>query len=319
MRDPENPQLHHLFAAEFTNNCGLDYWSPMSRIIRAESKSGPAGPYQFISEIVSTFAHNPQVVWSEKDQLYLMYHIGCSHPVKPTGCEDPSLTCDDGNYLNGESGISVKSAKSLTDAQWVDHGIVFGANKNGTWDTDTTNPSPFALDDGTIVLAYRGCPFNCGGDELINLAFASNFSGPYTRMQADPLFDEGNEDPFIWRDTRGHWHMLLHSLEANGGFGGPMIGRHAFSRTGKTWTFNNQTESLTFNTTVQFDDGSVVVFGRRERPQLHFNEHGVPTHLVNGVQEQGSSMSYTFIQPVHVSSEKPSNQQPTKQSMFKSE
>ena len=49
-----------LFAAEFTGGCGLDYWSPMSRIIRAVSADGPAGPYMFEKELVGTFAHNRQ-------------------------------------------------------------------------------------------------------------------------------------------------------------------------------------------------------------------------------------------------------------------
>ena len=74
--DPKDSTLHHLFAAEFTGHCGLDFWSPMSRIIRAESRSGPAGPYTFAQEIAPTFAHNPTVVYSEAEGQYLMYHIG---------------------------------------------------------------------------------------------------------------------------------------------------------------------------------------------------------------------------------------------------
>ena len=50
-----SPSHYHLVAAEFTGQCGLDYWSPMSRIIRAESKSGAEGPYTFAQEIAGTF------------------------------------------------------------------------------------------------------------------------------------------------------------------------------------------------------------------------------------------------------------------------
>jgi len=293
--DPENPKLFHLFAAEFKNGCGLDYWSPMSRIIRAESVHGPEGPYEFAAEIASTFAHNPTVVYSEIDKLWLMYHIGCDFPTPSDKCVSPDLTCDPGNYLNGESGITVRTASSLT-GEWKSQGIVFGANKNGTWDTDTTNPSAFVFPNGNILLAYRGCPFNCG-DELINLALAQNYSGPYTRLNGDkPLFMNENEDPFIFRDNRGHWHLLLHSLEAGGGFDGSRVGRHAFSRSGENWTFNNRT--LAFNTTVHFTDGSIINFGRRERPQLLFNSDNEPTHMINGVQEKNSPQSYTLIQPI---------------------
>eukprot|EP01097_Dermamoeba_algensis_P007718 TRINITY_DN4928_c0_g1_i1.p1 TRINITY_DN4928_c0_g1~~TRINITY_DN4928_c0_g1_i1.p1 ORF type:complete len:386 (+),score=47.68 TRINITY_DN4928_c0_g1_i1:161-1318(+) len=295
--DPNNPSLFHLFAAEFTSGCGLDYWSPMSRIIRAESTMGPEGPYKFAAEVAPTFAHNPTVVYSQKDKLWLMYHIGCDHPTPHDHCESPKITCDPGNYLNGESGITVRVAKSLT-GEWKSLGIVFGANTKGTWDCDTTNPSPFVFDDGSILLAYRGCPFNCDGNELINLAYANSFAGPYKRLQNVPIFNNPNEDPFIYRDQRGNWHLLMHSLESNGGFGGPNIGRHAFSRDGVRWQFNNRT--LAYNTTVHFTDGSVLEFGRRERPQLFFNEAGEPTHLVNGVQEKNSPMSYTLIQPIRL-------------------
>ena len=86
--DPVDGNLYHLFAAEFTGKCGLDYWSPMSRIIRAESRTGPAGPYAFAAEVVGTFAHNPTVVADPTRQQWLMYHIGC--PVaQPSSCAAP--------------------------------------------------------------------------------------------------------------------------------------------------------------------------------------------------------------------------------------
>lgn len=104
---------------------------------------------------------------------------------------------------------------------------MLGANEQGTWDCDTTNPSPYPLSNGSVVLAYRGCPFQCGGAELINIAFSEKLEGPYKRIQSPPLFNDGNEDPFIWQDGRGNWHLLMHSLEANGGFGGPNVS-HSF-------------------------------------------------------------------------------------------
>lgn len=94
--------------------------------------------------------------------------------------------------------------------------------------------------------------------------------------------------------------MLTHSLEPEGGFGdGPKVGRHAFSRTLEgPWTFNNKT--LAFSTFVEYSDGTNVDFYRRERPQLFFSEDGqmTPLYLTNGVQEKGSGMSYTIIQPL---------------------
>ena len=304
IRDPKNASLFHLFAAEFTGHCGLDYWSPMSRIIRAVGSS-PAGPFTFAAEVVGTFAHNPTVIWSPADQLYLMYHIGCK-VAQPTSCVQPSFSCDSGNNINGESSISMLSSPDLIT--WTPLGVALGPNPNhDAWDTDTTNPSAFPMASTSdpsapgILLAYRGCPYNCGGAELIALASAPSYRGPYTRIgTAQPLFSNGNEDPHVWRDARGHWHMLMHSLEAGGGFGGgPKVGRHAFSRDiGQAWTFNNNT--LAYNTTVRFDDGSSIDFFRRERPQLYFSEDGAmtPLYLTTGVQGKGRSDAYTVVQPL---------------------
>ena len=270
----------------------------MSRVIRATSSSGPAGPYAFAAEVVATFAHNPTVVYSARDRLYLLYHIGC--PIaQPTACHSPSLSCDGGNAENGESGVTLWSSADLL--HWAPHGMVFRANANKTWDQDTTNPSPFPLPTGEVVLAYRGCPYNCGGPELINVAVARNYSGPYERLNnQQPMFHNANEDPFVWRDRRGHWHMLLHSLEAGGAFGdGPRVGRHAYARSYEgPWTFNNVT--LAYNTTTQFTDGSVIDYFRRERPQLFFSEDGLmtPLYLSNGVQQRNTPQSYTLIQPL---------------------
>ena len=149
------------------------------------------------------------------------------------------------------------------------------------------------LPNGEVVLAYRGCPYNCGGDELISIAHSATFRGPYKRLRSSPLFPNGNEDPFIWRDKRGHWHLLMHSLEADGGFGsGPKVGRHAFS-IGLTseWTFNSRT--LAYNTTVVYTDGTRTDLYRRERPQLFFSDDGemTPLFLTNGIQEKNSPMS----------------------------
>ena len=305
VQDPTNPALFHLFAAEFSGGCTLDDWAPMSRIIRAESHDGPAGPYTFADEVVGTFAHNPSVVWSEADQLYLLYHIGCPYK-QPTQCESPSFSCDSGNTINGESGITLRSSADLR--KWTTHGQILSANENGTWDQDTTNPSPFPLHSShaptsAILLAYRGCPYNCGGAELLNLAIAHNFTSNYHRMHQEPIFvtgNEGVEDPFVWRDKRGHFHILVHSLEPGGAFGdGPKVGRHAFARSlmGK-WIFN--TATLAFNTTVQMTDGTAMDFFRRERPQLYFSDDGemTPLYLTNGVQERNTSQTYTLIQPL---------------------
>ncbi|ATY65351.1 Glycosyl hydrolase family five-bladed beta-propellor domain [Cordyceps militaris] len=301
--DPADRTLHHLFAAEFAHGCGLDDWAPYSRVVRAESRAGPAGPYAFADEVAGTFAHNPTVVYSPADAAYLLYYIGCATEVAPQ-CTGKKFTCGPGNANNGESGIALKTSKDLRT--WTDVGQVFQGKDSGDWDADVTNPSAFPLHEAgnstsAILLAYRGCPYDCRGREQVNIAVAAGgHRGPYTRVQPDPLFPQANEDPFVWRDKRGHWHMLTHSLAADGGFAdGPSVGRHAYAREyAGPWTLAER--SLAFDTTVRYEDGSATQFFRRERPQLLFAADGsmAPLLLTTGVQPRGSAMSYTVIAPV---------------------
>ncbi len=62
----------------------------------------------------------------------------------------------------------MRGAKTI-DGEWQSLGIVFGAHKRGTWDCDTTNPSPYPLSNGSIVMAYRGCPYQVFEKANVNL------------------------------------------------------------------------------------------------------------------------------------------------------
>ncbi|KAI5300217.1 Transcription factor iws1 [Ascosphaera pollenicola] len=303
VHDPRNKSVYHLFLSEFTHGCSLDYWTPYSRVIRAESTDGPAGPYVYRDEIVPAFAHNPSVVYSPVDEAYFLYYVGCKTEVNAEKCETKEFTCGPGNDHNGESGISAMISKDLIT--WEPYGQVMTGvdDKSGRlWDADVTNPGAFALPNGELAMAFRGCPFNCDvGKEWIGLAIGNTPRGTFHKVSAEaPLFSENSEDPFIWQDKRGNWHLLVHSLEADGGFDGqPNVGRHAYAKSLEgPWTFDNKT--VAYTTTVDFDDGSQILYHRRERPQLLFSEDESmrPLYLTNGVQEKGTHASYSLVQPI---------------------
>lgn len=304
IHDPNNKSVYHLFASEFTHGCGLDYWTPYSRVIRAESMEGPAGPYIFKQEIVPAFAHNPAVVYSSVEKAWFLYYIGCETEVNTEKCENKEFSCGPGNDHNGESGISAMISKDLI--HWTHYGEVMrGVDERSRqlWDADITNPGPFAMPNGELAMAYRGCPFNCDVEkEWIGLAIGNSPRGTFHKISTpDPLFKEYAEDPFLWQDKRGNWHMLLHSLEEDGGFGGQHnIGRHAYATSLQgPWTWGNR--SVAYTTKVEFDDGSEIVYWRRERPQVLFSEDGLmrPLFLTNGVQEVGKKESYSLVQPIN--------------------
>lgn len=304
IQDPTDSKVFHLIMALFAHHCSLSYWTPYSTVVRATSTVGPEGPYQYNDEIVGTFAHNPTVTYSHADGLYLLFHIGCPVQV-PAGCGSLTFSCGPGQTSNGESGISVLSSPDLVN--WKNYGQVMHGDYNGTWDADTSNPSAWPLwtandDTHDILMAYRGCIWNCGdGLEQIGVATAPVFTGPYTRAHDYPIFPNDAEDPFVWRDKRGNFHMLMHSLDSadNGVGSGPKVGRHGYARNWDgEWTYNNET--LAYSTYVEFTDGTATNYSRRERPQLYFSDDGLmtPLFLSNGVQEVNTSQSYTLIQPI---------------------
>lgn len=93
----------------------LTYWS-LQPSHPYHVQHGPRRPvrYHLDSKLIGTFAHNPTVIWSEADRLYLLYYIGFPFAA-PDACQAANFTCGPGNV-------------------------------KGSWDSDTTNPrSPTTL------------------------------------------------------------------------------------------------------------------------------------------------------------------------------
>lgn len=96
------------------------------------------------------------------------------------------------------------------------------------------------------------------------------------------------EDPTLWFDRRGHWHILFHvyALEPFHAHE-ERYGGHAFSRDGMRWTFSKVEP---FNGTVHFTDGTIKRFSTRERPQLVFSRgdfnRTTPRGLITAVSPQ---------------------------------
>ena len=107
-----------------------------------------------------------------------------------------------------------------------------------------------------------------------------------------------NEDAFLWQDTRGDFHLLMHGMEPYGPFG-----RHGYSHTGAagTWTFS---PTKAYDNRIEFQDGSVSTPARRERPHMLLSASGEPTHLYTSVQDKWPTASalndhsYTHVQEI---------------------
>ena len=131
------------------------------------------------------------------------------------------------------------------------------------------------------------------------MASAPHWSGPYARLQHAPILPHvAAEDPSFWVDRRGNFHFLMHYIP-----GRALVARHAFASAYEgPWQMH--ADSIPYNTTVAFTDGSVVTYNKRERPHIVFAAAtGHPTHLVTGVVQPGNQRGYaggssTLIQPI---------------------
>lgn len=91
IQDRDRQNLFHLVISQFANGCGLSGWRPHSFIIRAESRTGPQGPYHYAQNLTGSFRHNPYIFWSPADQKYLLYTIGVDAPeVTLSSCKSVS-------------------------------------------------------------------------------------------------------------------------------------------------------------------------------------------------------------------------------------
>jgi len=125
---------------------------------------------------------------------------------------------------------------------------------------------------------------------------ADDWRGPY-RMVASDTFDDwvgstaNAEDPFLWVDKRGHWHVLYE--------GNPMPGAHAYSIDGLTWSnismaLDGPTEGA-FNFSrpyVSADGTHRNVSYYTARPKLLFDRAGTtPTHLYGATNTETCGFS----------------------------
>jgi len=260
LQDPTDKRIFHLFVDQFGNGCGLSGWRPNSFIIRAESMTGPQGPFHYAQTVAPAFRHNAYIFYSPADNKYLLYAIGVDVPTQ-TKC----------GSVKWPNNVSVSSAQHIR-GPWTPMKLALN--------TSATNPAPWPLwsaqhptskillgvEDNSIYIADK---WN-GNYELVKIQKdwnTSDYSSTWT------------EDPFFWRDKRGNWHVLNHWLidVTERGEKFPRVGAHMFARNlSGRWTFKQQ---AAFTSNVTFDDGSSEIFKRRERPKLFFSDDGEMTPL----------------------------------------
>ena len=87
------------------------------------------------------------------------------------------------------------------------------------------------------------------------------------------------EDPFMWIDSRGRWHIVNHAYDVSqlDRCASSTVSTHFFSSDGVDWRLGSVQP---YGHVVHYDDGSSHIYTTLERPFLRFNQQGTMTHLV---------------------------------------
>jgi len=148
----------------------------------------------------------------------------------------------------------------------------------------------------------------CDGFKLYrgdNLTAAGDTWHLVTTIKAQGTPIAGNyEDPFLYIDARGNWHVIYHVYRTGPvggdahnclpGHDGAVVSGHYFSADGLDW---RTSPTMPYGNVVDLDDGSQLLLTTRERPKMLFNAMGEPTHLSNGVCPSPGNFSTPFSCP----------------------
>lgn len=281
--------MWHMFVSEilcdkddlYQTRCGLKGWQTNSQVAHVVSEN-VEGPYTRLGVVLSPEHHNPTVAISPVDGTWYLYSIsGHSGPIDVVSSTDDGYT-------------------------WTDPKTV----------SKMQNPGPVLHDDGKMTMFYRGDgdkgtlpPPTCS-EEFIGMQSCSSPMATCQTGNGKPIFSHTAEDPMIFRDHRGHYHMLMNVFP---GACTPkdQQGGHAWSRDGVTWS---EPRVGAFITTISLSDGSYIKCTRRERPQMIMDPDrpGVPLALVSGLVAcppqsfgpayKGAGDSFTLVQMMGQSS-----------------
>ena len=254
----------HLYASEMAGaGCGLHVWGGQSTVVHATAAT-VEGPFIKRATVIGSEAHNPQAIVINSS--WYIFHIGMGDKSgAPKDCNE--TTSSTASAAAAGSGSTLHSAPSPNGPFQP----VAGAPR------DCNNPSPARHPNGTL---YLFCTWS------MRASRSGSPQGPWDApIAVHPPSSEARhwEDPFLWIDARGNFHVLSHTWSALP-YPSNAISGHAFSVDGSagSWEFS---AAEPYNNSIRHADGTVQRFATLERPKLLFTDSArphTPTHLING-------------------------------------
>ena len=165
-------------------------------------------------------------------------------------------------------------------------------NFTGSWtDALAGNPAPLVMPDGSVNLYFTAtpCPPNSGAKASNCIAVATSTTGslgPYQmRAARHPITYPESEDPSVFRDPRGNYHLLTNVNTCHARCAqGIECGGHAWSRDG--FIFSNLTIGA-FGPYITFANGTSWANAYVERPLVTQSADGTPLAFYVGMGRTG--------------------------------
>ena len=315
LRDPATG-MYHMWYSEMQRHCGIHRWLTNS-VVRHATAPRATGPWTPREVVFPIFAHEPSVARAPNG-AWVLYVTHFDGPAvdKPDG----TCNCTTGDSKSGGcfgepscgKNESLYSYMSISEAgpsgPWSPLVSLAAVQQQaGIGPTVDMNLAPVILADGSVV-AWNRWDIWKAGDWRNASSWTSKCAGCGYALAPTLNFGAG-EDPFVWRDKGGHWHVLTHNGDRgmwNGTHGD--CGRHFFSTTGDAGTWDAAPLdrggcAYIRNATI---GGTRYTFYRRERPHLIFGDGGPeagapPLALTTAVVDSpgyGRDASYTLLQPI---------------------
>eukprot|EP00117_Sycon_ciliatum_P018790 scpid31836/ scgid17240/ len=293
-------KLWHMWHSEIAGNCTLSQWRTTSQIRHATAPSA-VGPWTPHEVVVTPEAHNPQVLRLADGTLLLFDSYG-GYDTHWTPCKK-----DDRDYVLGPGDVEPPPCNDPGNGNLTIHVLPAGADLSSStsWQRRSVpinypcrscnlTPSPVLI-NGTVYLMLH-----CDTDDkhntcdLVMVKATDPIKGPYaavsSRVWNSSEAPGHPEDPGMWVDRRGNWHVLLHN--------GPH-GLHLWSGDGGMTFHTSNTEPFPFTVNVTVAGSqSPVKLARRERPVMVLDEHGLPSVLVTSAGMDSHDNVFTMTQMI---------------------
>ena len=291
---------YHMFASRWQRAMSFTpHWLTNSEIVRAVSDT-PEGPYTFQEVVLpprgeeywdGKMTHNPVI--RKVYDTYLLFYTGTTYKGEMPTPENPT-TSDSELKLDAHrhERIGLATSKSVF-GPWKRRDKPILDVRPDSWEQYlVSNASPFVLEDGRIMLYYKGV--RQLRDHAIGVAIAEQYEGPYQRLFDHPFdIGIGAEDPTIWFEG-GKYHALMLDCAR---IYSPKEIFYAISEDGLHWQADPNPVAISKD--VFWEDGEIRHMLSTERPQI-LVENGKATHVFFATRsrEDGVQRTWNIVIPV---------------------